>query len=247
MDAHALLLFIAAIAIGSYIQAIAGFAMGLIVMGLAASFKLAPIPSVAAVITLTATVNVLMALHNNHHHIDWQRLRLTSIGQIPAIIAGVVLLDYLSNQTVGMLQGIIGAVIVFSGVLLISKPHPYDHESPTSHTILAGIAAGLLGGMFSTGAPPLVFHLYRQPVSIMVIRSTLLAIFAIAIAIRLGMIIRYDHITSDVVSVTLLSLPVIVGATWVGKHHPPPLRDIAMRRAAFAILTLLGTYTTLTA
>ncbi len=237
---HTTLLLLSGIALGSYVQAVTGFALGLIFIGFATALEILPVTAAAAVITLTAPVNIFIALHKRHHQIDWRIFRGITIGQLPAIIAGVILVDYLSREHIDTLQIIVGTIIVVSALLLLYKPHPTLHHSPIHHSVIAGLLAGLLGWMFSTGAPPLVYYLYRQPLSLEVVRNTLLAVFILGIAIRGTTILFHDHITTDVIQVALYSIPIIVLFTWLGKRFPPPLKDIAMRRTAFGLLLLFA-------
>jgi|GEM_PF-4936680 len=39
---------------------------------------------------------------------------------------------------------------------------------------------------------------------------------------------------------SVLCLPVVFLATFIGRRYPPPLPDLAMRRFAFALLGLIG-------
>ena len=244
METQLILSLLIAVALGCYIQAVTGFAMGLIVMGIVATLQLAPIVLLAALISLIGLVNVSMSLHNNHHHIHWHTFKIVILGMIPAMIAGVLLLDYLSENFVEILQLILGISIIISGILLILKPHPHERLLSTFSTWLTGLASGILAGMFSTGAPPLIFTLYKQPLSIDTIRSTILAIFLIASISRIAFISTQGHISLEVMTLFLYSLPIVFIFTWLGKKYPPALSDIAMRRFAFGLLVLLGISTT---
>ncbi|MBE9526991.1 MAG: sulfite exporter TauE/SafE family protein [Proteobacteria bacterium] len=244
MEAESILFLLTAVALGCYIQTVTGFAMGLIVMGVVASLQLAPIAFIAALISLIGLVNVTMALYKSHHHIHWHTLKIVILGMIPAMVGGVLLLDYLSENFVQTLQLILGVAIIISGMLLMFKPHPQAQLLSSFSTWLTGIASGILAGMFSTGAPPLIYTLYKQPLSIKAIRSTILAIFLISSIARISFISTQGHITIDVITLFLYSLPIVFLFTWLGKKHPPVLSDIAMRRSAFGLLILLGISTT---
>ena len=41
--------------------------------------------------------------------------------------------------------------------------------------MLLAVSMGLLGGLFSAGGPPLVYHFYRQPMAMEALRATLVA------------------------------------------------------------------------
>ncbi len=243
-ETHTILMLLFAVAVGCYIQTITGFAMGLIVMGIAATLQLVSIQSVAALISLVGLVNTLLALHKHHHHIHRKTMVWVLAGMVPAMVCGVLLLDYLSQHSVQLLQLISGLVIIIGGMLLMLKPHPREKLFPPIHTWLTGVASGILAGMFSTGAPPLVYSLYKQPISIQTIRSTILAVFAISTISRIAFVTTQGHMTGEVITLFLYSLPVVLLFTWLGKKYPPAWSDLAMRRAAFGLLILLGISTT---
>ncbi len=221
--------------------------MGLIIMGIVASLQLMPISFIAAVISLTGLTNVILAVYKSHHHINWQLIRIMMIGFMPALFAGLSLLYFLDKASTQLLQLILGIVILLGGILLVLKPHPTKQLSPTYLTLLAGASSGVMGGLFSTSAPPLIYYLYKQPLSIKVIKNTLLMTFMIASISRIGFISVQGYITTDILLFALYSLPVVFLFTWLGKKYPPPLSDINMRRTAFGLLIVLGVSTTWTA
>lgn len=247
MNEVTLSIFLISIAIGAYVQTVTGFAMGLIIMGITASLQLMPISFIAAVISLTGLTNVTLAVYKNHSHIHWKIVRTVMIGFVPAVFAGIFLLYYLDKASTQLLQLILGVVIVLGGVLLILKPHPKEGKPSPFFSLVAGTASGIMGGLFSTSAPPLIFYLYKQSLAIKVIRSTLLMIFMIGSVIRISTITLQGNITQEILLFALYSLPVVFLFTWLGKKYPPHLSDINMRRAAFGLLIVLGVSTTYTA
>ena len=247
MNEQTIIIFLIAIAIGAYTQTVTGFAMGLIIMGITASLQLAPISFIAAVISLTGLVNVMLAVYKDHHHINWQLIRSIMIGFIPSMLAGLLLLYYLDKTSTQLLQLILGIVIMLGGILLILKPHPNKKLAPSYRTLLAGVSSGIMGGLFSTSAPPLIYHLYKQPLTIPTIRSTLLLTFMIGSTARISVIGTQGFITKEMLLFALYSLPVVFLFTWLGKKHPPSLSDTNMRRLAFGLLIVLGISTIMTA
>lgn len=240
MSTQTTLIYLLTIAIGSYIQTVTGFAMGLIIMGIATILQLAPVAFTAAVISVMALSNTILALHKRHHQIHVPTLRIATLGLLPAIGVGVWLLEHLSHSSTELLQIILGAVIILGGILLMLKPSPVKQLSPAPLTFLAGFASGIIGGLFSTGAPPMVYYLYKQPLSIDTIRSTLLSVFVLATIIRIAIISFNGHMSSAVLWLCCLGLPCVFLFTWLGKRYPPPLSDNAMRRFAFGLLIVLG-------
>jgi uncharacterized membrane protein YfcA len=240
MDLPTLAAFLFVVALGAYVQTVTGFALGLIVMGGITLFDLAPVSYTAVVVSFTALSNNIFALHRGLHLIDRRAVTYTLLGMLPAVYIGVMLLGALHSASVETLRMILGAVILAGGVMLALRPHPQAQRASGWVDATAGVAGGILGGMFAIGGPPLVFHFYRQPLQLAVIRATLLATFAVATAMRLVYVGLEGDIDLPMVQVSLLCLPVVFLATLIGRRYPPPLPDLAMRRFAFTLLGSIG-------
>jgi len=240
MEPLTLAAFLLVVGIGAYVQTVTGFALGLIVMGGITLFDLAPVAFTAVVVSFTALANNLMALHRGLHLIDRRATTYTLLGMLPAVYLGVLLLEFIHSASVQSLRTVLGTVILAGGVLLALRPHPYPNRAPAWVDATVGVAGGILGGLFAIGGPPLVFHFYRQPLSLAVIRATLLATFAVATATRLVYVAIDGDIDWAMVQVSLLCLPVVFLTTVLGRRYPPPLPDLAMRRLAFGLLGIIG-------
>jgi len=240
MDSYSLLIFLIVVAVGSYIQTVTGFALGLVIMGAVTLLDLAPVTFVAIVVSLLALVNSSLALVKEGHVVHWRTVRLVVAGLVPAVFLGLKLLDYLSMQSVATLKTVLGVFIITSGLLLVYKPHPKPRLDSGIRFFGIGMVGGLFGGLFSTGGPPIVFHLYRQPMQVNVIRTTLLAIFIAATIVRITYVGLRGDINWAVIELALFSMPLVLLFTWIGKRWRPPLSDLAMRRTAFGLLIVLG-------
>lgn len=240
MTLESLALFLIAVALGSYVQTVTGFAIGLIVMGTASTLDLAPIPFCATVVCFLSFWNGLIALRRNHATVNWKITAIVLIGAMPTMIGGVCLLNYLSQFATSTIKLVLGIVVIAGGCLLVLKPNVRKGLEPSWSFLLSGVVAGGLGGLFSTGGPPLVYHLYRQPISINIIRTTLLAIFLILSFSRIVVVGFQGQIDAEVIKYCLLSIPVVTLFTLVGDRYPPPLSDMNRRRFAFFLLIIVG-------
>jgi uncharacterized membrane protein YfcA len=228
------------VGIGAYVQTVTGFAMGLIIMGAATLFDLVPVAFSAVVVTMTSMFNILLALSKEHHHIHWRSALLASIGMAPALILGVLLLDHLSSESAHGLKVSLGIFILVGATLLVLKPHPRQALVVGWRDVLAGALGGFFGGLFSTAGPPLVYHLYRQPFGINVIRTTLLTIFGFTTVLRNGFVALSGDFSMAMLNASLLAIPVVYLATVLGQRFPPPFAEQGMRRLAFGLLAVLG-------
>ena len=240
MDSSSLLAFLGLVALGSYIQTVSGFAIALIIAGGATAAGLAPVAFTANVISFVALANTAVAVHSKHGQIDVKILLHASLGVLLLSGIGLMALNHLSTNSIDLLETLLGVVILGSGALLMIHPHPLRRVSPSYAHLIAGGFGGLLSGMFGVGGPPLVIHLYRQPLPFPVIRTTLLASLFIMPLIRIAFETYDGNITAEVLELSLYSIPVSIVSTIFARRFPPPVSDMAMRRFAFGLLCLLG-------
>lgn len=88
--------------------------------------------------------------------------------------------------------------------------------------------------------PPIIFHIYRQPMTLAGVRAMLLLIFAITSGSRTLFVGLKGGITHEVWLLSGLSVVLVTLATLAGRRFPPPVRPMALRRTAFSILILIG-------
>jgi uncharacterized membrane protein YfcA len=229
-----------AIGFGSYFQTVTGFGLGMIALGAASGLGLMPIAPAAVVVSLLTLCNSPLVLSGNFRHVDWRAVGSVLLAMTPTTLAGVVALDYLSRSGVVLLQFLLGAVIAASCAAMAIRPARRQTVSGVSGFLAAGGVAGLLGGMFGFSGPPLIFHLYRQPLELTVVRSTLIMLFTCSAVIRLVFVGLQGGFAVEVWELFAWSVPVVVFATLAGRRHPPPLRPAKIRRIAFFVVALIG-------
>lgn len=235
-DLFLLLIF----ALGSYIQTTTGFAFGLIVMSGVTALGLAPIEVTAFAISLLSLVNSGIGLQGKlWRQINWLALRWFMVACLPAIFAGLWLLDYLGENALHLLQLILGISIVISSLLMVVKVKTRQ-SSPGYSFAISGALAGVMGGMFATFGPPISYLMYRQPDTLSRIRATLLAIFAVTAVVRLLLVVNTTGIHSGTWLICALGVPVVMLSTVLAKRFPPPLSQDAARHLAFGLLMLSG-------
>ncbi len=239
---QAISIFLAIALIGSYVQAVAGFAMGLLIMAVAATSGLYDLEVTAAAVSLLSLVNVLMSLHGHYHLVQGRTLRLLAIGQIPAIALGIWLLGVLNAGATSWLQLLLALFLVAGSAAMMLRPIPRATLSGTAGTLGAGISGGLLGGLFAASGPVMGWFCYRQPLPITEIRATLLGCFAITTIARTVMVAATGHLTTTVAATAGAALPAVLIGAWLGRRYPPAFGESTMRRVAFGALLAMGTW-----
>lgn len=240
MSLEVLLPFLVIAALAGYFQTVTGFGLGMIVMGASGGLGVAPVASVAAVVSLMTLINCLVALPGRLHLVEWPAVRAASLGIVPMILVGVLLLDYLSGAASTLLKGLLGLVVLYGGVSLLWRPGRRSApSSPRSFAVYGGLS-GLLGGLFGIAGPPLIFHCYRQPIEPIRIRHLLILLFAVTSGVRTLFVIAQGRLDGEILWLTAWSIPVVALATYAGRRLPLPLSPQAMRRVAFVMLMAIG-------
>lgn len=235
-----LITFVLLAGLGSFVQALSGFALGLIVLGSVTLLHLAPISFTAAVISMISLINGGWVLARHPRAIEWRSVRWAVLGMVPAVGVGLAVLARLDTDLPELLRRLLGFVILIAGLVLMMRPHPHAQPSGRLSTALSGVAGGLLGGLFSTAGPPVVFHLYRQPWSLTSIRSTLLTIFVLSTLVRISWQSARGELHWPMIEVALYCTPPVLLAAHWGAQLAPRIAATTMRRFAFALLALAG-------
>ncbi|MCG6659369.1 TSUP family transporter [Halomonas campisalis] len=240
MALETLLAFLLIAALAGYFQTVTGFGLGMIVMGATSGLGIAPVASVAAVVSLMTLINCLVALPGRLQHVDWPSAWAAVAGIVPMIMVGVLLLDYLSGSAATLLSLLLGVVVLYGGASLLLQPSRQQRLSSRRSFALFGGLSGLLGGLFGMAGPPLIYHCYRQPIEPIRIRNLLILLFAATSGVRTLFVVSLGQMTAEILWLTVWSVPVIALATYAGRRFPLPFSPLVMRRIAFLVLLVMG-------
>ncbi|MCQ9615722.1 sulfite exporter TauE/SafE family protein [Paenalcaligenes niemegkensis] len=223
MSFSTIALLIAVIAIGTYFQTVTGFGLAMIVIGISSGMELTSVPFIATVVSLISLVNSAVALPRHLHHIDWRIANTTLLGIVPSSIIGVVLLNFLNSQATSILEFLLGAVIVYSGISFALRPKQRSAESSLRTFFMVGFISGLCGGLFGMPGPPIIFLMYRQPMEIPVIRNMLLLMFACTAFSRTFYEVITVGLARDTLVISAMAIPCVALVTLWAQRHPLPL------------------------
>ena len=240
MEAAGWFIFLGAVFVGSYVQAVTGFAMGMIVIAVTGASGTVPLPILTASASLITMVNVALALKGHTQAIDKRIFLWLGVGQIPAIGVGVWIMNRLDQDAQGVLELLLGLFITLGSLSMMLRPAPLARPSPSWACLGAGVAGGLVGGMFSASGPIMGWFNYRQPLELMVIRATLLCSFALTTTTRTVVVGVQGGLTMDVMWLSLVALPLVIGGTWLGRELPPAVSEQVMKQLAFGLLLVMG-------
>ncbi len=238
LQQHAI--FLLCVAVAGYIQNLTGFAFGLVLLGLASLLGAASIPDVANVVSLLTLVNAAMLFRAVRPRFEAQILWPTLAGSLAGVVAGVLLLTWLSGTLVVVLSLLLGLTIVTFASLLVRANSTLGQRSSGASFVAVGAVSGVLGGLFSTAGPPLVYHLYRQPMELRAIRETLVAVFAANAVLRLAVMLPSGHVSLNALLLALETVPLVLLQTWWMAHHPSGLRPVTVKRLACLLMVAVG-------
>ena len=240
MSAGQIATFLLAALLGSYVQSVAGFAMGLTIIACVSSARLVALDTASAVVSLLSFVNIALSLRGHYHLVHGRIFRGLALGQMPAIVLGVWLLGVLSTHASFVLEMLLGTFLVAGSGSMMFRPRLRERPSGTPAAAAAGFAGGVLGGLFAASGPVIGWFAYRQPLPVTEIRATLLGCFAVSTAVRVVAVGVAGGLNGDVWRLAGAALPVVLIGTWLGRHRPPPVSEATLRRVAFLLLTLMG-------
>lgn len=234
------LLFAGCAALATWAQNLTGFAFALILLGLVGALHLAPVSEAADAAMLLALLNA--AVHFRRHPItpQWRLVRPTLAASLVGVAAGVALLTWLGGQGVQALRGVLGAAILACAAMLLLRAAPRATLSGTGGFALAGAVSGVMGGLFSSPGPPLVYHLYRQPLERPVVQQCLLLVFTANAALRCVLTLAAGHLSMRVFMLAACAAPAVWLVTRWQHRRPTRIRPERLRVLVCALLMLAG-------
>lgn len=240
MQAWQFAAFLACVALATAAQSITGFALALILLGLTGLFELAPLADAANVATVLSIASAAVALRGTRRALEWSVWKPTVAGSVFGVAAGVALLAWLSANVVVLLRLLLGVVVIACALVVLLRAEPLAQRSSRGAFRFFGFLSGLLGGLFSASGPPLVYHFYRQPLSLDVLRNTLVASLSAGAVLRLAMVIPAGQFSLWSLWMCLASLPIALGLTWWMREHPPAWRRETVLKIVCALLVVTG-------
>jgi len=238
LETHAVFLLFVAGAV--YAQALTGFALALILLGLVGATNLVPLTAAVNATTIIGFCTSALFLYRRRSlHVE-RVLVPTLVASVAGVVVGVLVLDWLADTAYQVLRLVLGASIVGCALSLWRAAQPLpSHSSPTVFGFTGGLA-GLLGGMFSAGGPPLVYLLYRQPKPPGWAREQLMVFFGFSTTLRLLIVVPSGQMSLLDLQLAAEALPVVFLMTYLAVRHPLPLSPKLFRSLICVLLIATG-------
>ena len=151
--------FLGCVVVASCTQAITGFAMALVLLGLTGLFELVPLPDAANVATILSLTSALVALRGPARRgVDGTMLRATGSGSVVGVALGVALLGWLSGSVLAGLRLLLGLTIIACAIVVLLRRRPLPQRSSRLSFGAFVVLSGVLSGLFSASGPPLGYQ-----------------------------------------------------------------------------------------
>lgn len=232
--------FLVFVAGAVYAQAITGFALALILLGVIGATNLVPLTDAVNATTVIGFCTAWIFLYRRRAlRIEKVLVPILATNTV-SLVAGALLLFWLAGTAYQVLRLILGVSIVACAVSLWRAVRPLPAMSSPTVFAFTGIVSGLLAGLFSASGPPLVYLLYRQPKPLMWIRESLMVIFGLGTALRLLIVVPTGQFSLLSLQLAVEALPVVFVVTFYAARHPPPLSPKLLRGLVCALLISTG-------
>lgn len=228
------------VALAAYVQTVSGFALGLVLMAGVGLTGIIPITSAALLVSFLIMANAAILLPRYWRFIALRACILTIVSSILFSAIGYMLLRCLAQTSIGWVKLLLGLVVIASSLPMMVRPVRLSRMDSNAWFVGYGAIAGLMGGLFATPGPPLVYHFYRQPLEAQVVRVSLVTIFAGIVAVRLVVVLATGTFPLPVLWWSILAVPATIVTTHFADHFRPPIGDAAMQRIAFVLLLASG-------
>ncbi|MCX8279333.1 sulfite exporter TauE/SafE family protein [Phyllobacterium sp. 0TCS1.6C] len=240
MTINQALAFMVTAGLAAYVQALTGFAFGLILMGAVALGAMMPLQDAAVVTSVLTLVNASMMLSKGWNEVLKKTLVLVLLSSLPSLVIGYLLIEHLAENGVVLMRILLGAIIIVSSLQLVLPPKREKQPASDRSFVTFGIFSGLMSGMFSTSGPPLVYHLYRQPLPLVAIRETLVTIFGVNALLRLGVVIADGTFPDRHYWPAFFAIVPVMAGTQLARRLPLPISGKHLKLIIFVLLCASG-------
>lgn len=220
----------------SLVRSVFGFGESLIAVPL-----LALIMPLETAVPLSVIVSVVIAgviVIQDHHKIHWSSAKYLIGYALLGLPLGLLILLYGNAVWV---KGILGGILIaYASYALFSKK---QYTLPADHKLwlfCCGVFSGIFGGAYGLNGPPLVLYGDLRGWSASHFRATLQAYF---LPISLVTVAGYgvkDLLTTEVLSLSLWTLPVVLPAIFLGRYVNHKLKRERFVKYVYAGLMLIG-------
>jgi uncharacterized protein len=196
LDATGFAVMFLVVTVGSAIQGTVGFGANLLAAPVLAVIEPEALPATLMLVVFVLSVPMVL---RERHGVDWQAVRWLTIGRVPGVVVGSLVVVAVTVDTLSVLAGV--AVLLAVGSSLLSATVPITRAT----TMAAGMASGAMGTATSIGGPPVALLYQHQEGPRL--RATLAAAFACGIVMSFASVAVAGAVAGWQVVLALTLLP----------------------------------------
>lgn len=234
------LLFVIFVAISVYTSNLTGFALALVLLGLVGLTNIVPLPDAVNAVTIIIVVNAAVFLYKRRPFRIQPEIKPAVAASLIGSLVGMALLTLLAIHAFHVLRTLLGICVIACAILLWMAAKPQPVPSSPRTFVFVGALSGILGGMFATAGPPLVYAVYRQPWSVEVIQESLIFSFGVGAVLRLMVMGISGQISALALQLAAEALPVAFAVTTLAANARPPASKETLRHIVCVLLVIAG-------
>jgi len=234
LTAAAMAVMFAGLALGALARGYSGFGFSAI---LVSSWALVTDPARAVVVALFLEVTAsLMQAVSVWKDVPWKRIGLLMAGAIIGTPLGVYLLATMPREPLKL--GI--ALFVLISAALLYRGYRVRSAAGNGSIAAVGVASGVANGAVAMGGLPVALFLTAGQDTPKRMRASVIAYFFLLDITGLIFLARQELISSDMISLALISLPVVAIGVWLGGRHFLGSTPEAFRRTTLLLLMVIA-------
>lgn len=185
MTTHQILISLAVVFCGAFVQGTAAFGFGLFVIPLLLMAGLT-MPVVLAIAAVCTAVQSLTGVHHLRSEVPWKKVAFAASVRAVSLLLGIWVLRSMVALPVREIRFWLGAIILFF-VLLQGMWQPVPRKRlHQGWDVAAFLVSGFVGGLCGMGGPPLVLWVMAHDWSSGRTRAFLFASFVLLVPVQLA-------------------------------------------------------------
>jgi len=200
-----------------------------------------PLPVAVSMVAGAVVVQSGVSAHHLRRHIPWRLVLASTAVRVPATLAGVSVLVWLSGLSIGAIKFAVGtALLVALALLWGCRVAPRERVHPAWGG-LAFLVSGFVAGVCGMGGPPLVLWVMAHDWSSERTRSFLFAVYLLACPIYIAMLVwKFGAEALKGAGLGVLLGAVVCGGALLGLAVGRRLPKSRLRPIAYALLSAIA-------
>lgn len=219
------------------VRGLAGFGSGLLMVPLMALFlDVKVIVPTGMILSILSGFLLLFTFHTR----KWVRKDLLLL-LVSGAIAGTVLGTYaLASYNSQLLKRLLGIFVTGYSLKMLFEGQNRIVELRSYVGIVAGFFSGILGGMFGTGAPPVILYFRKKILDKNEFRATLIFYFLITNSWQFATYCYAGLVSKDIIKFSVYLLPAFIVGNLVGTFLHIKINQAFFNKMIALILLITG-------